>query len=221
MTADNDLYRVSYEFRRRNFRRLTKAFFYVGVTCIGIYTFLHFILFSVTVSSVSMLPSLKKKQIIFASPLKRIYQRGDLVVVKPLCNKRKEKIGNVFMKIFSLGRLPGIQNKDMASSVLLRRVVAIPGDTVYMKDFVVYIKEKGAAHFLTEFELAKKKYDVTLTSLPELWDNTLGAKGNMNAFTLGDGEYFVLGDNRNAVFDSRAWGALNSSGIKAGVLFVF
>lgn len=220
MNGNNkDLYKVSSEFRRKNFKRFVKTLFYLAVTCAAVFTILHFILFSVTASSVSMLPSIHEKERLFASPLKRDYKRGSLVVIKPLLYKNRRKIIESFIKALSLGRLPLVKERDMGNSLLVRRVIALPGDTVYMKDFVVYIKEKGSQYFLTEFELSKKKYDVTLSSLPEFWDNTIGSQGNVSEFTLKDGEYFVLGDNRNVVFDSRSWGVLTHKRIKAGVLF--
>ena len=100
----------------------------------------------------------------------------------------------------------------------IRRVVALPGDSYYMKDYVLYVKPAGENYYLTEFELASKPYNIRIYSVPVEWDG-MGCSGFMSESKLEAGEYFVLADNRIEGLDSRVYGAVRSDRIKGRVLF--
>ena len=91
----------------------------------------------------------------------------------------------------------------------VRRVVGLPGDTVYMENFILYIKTRDAEHFLTEFELAQDKYNLEIKELPAGWDKSLPLAGSYPKTVLKEGEYFLLCDNGIASDDSRMWGPVN------------
>ena len=75
-----------------------------------------------------------------------------------------------------------------------------------MENFVLHIKTKDSDHFLTEFELTKKNYDIEIKGLPADWDSSLPFSGSYPKTVLKDDEYFVLCDNRIITDDSRLWG---------------
>ncbi|MBR1615783.1 MAG: signal peptidase I, partial [Treponema sp.] len=87
--------------------------------------------------------------------------------------------------------------------------------------YVVYIKPKNESHFLTEFELIDKKYDVEIFTAPTGWDINLGAKSGTKPIVLGEGQYYLLGDNRMECIDSRLWGPVKKNAIKGRVVLQY
>jgi hypothetical protein len=101
---------------------------------------------------------------------------------------------------------------------LIRRLVAFPGDSVYMEDFILHIKPAGSTHYLTEFEVAGRTYNLKLDALPENWTTGLPFSGSYPETRLGDTEFFVLCDNRLSASDSRVWGPVPATRISRKVL---
>ena len=77
----------------------------------------------------------------------------------------------------------------------IKRVIGLPGETVEIKSSSIKITGANGGSFI----LNEKKY------LP----NSLKTEGD-TIITLQDGQYFVLGDNRQFSYDSRRW--MNSLG---------
>jgi signal peptidase I len=83
----------------------------------------------------------------------------------------------------------------------IKRVIAIPGDTLEIKEGIVYINGKA----LNE---------------PYRKDppNDMDSYGPV---TLPPGKYFVMGDNRNDSYDSRYWGYVPRENILGTPLFIY
>jgi signal peptidase I len=85
------------------------------------------------------------------------------------------------------------------SRALIKRVIGLPGETVVLTGNNVEII--NSAH-----------PDGFTLSEPYLDPNNYGGATNMRV-TLGNDQYFVLGDNRRVSADSRSWGVLPKSDI--------
>jgi len=81
----------------------------------------------------------------------------------------------------------------------VKRVIGLPGETIRMHSGTVFVNEVE----LDEPYLAEKD------------------RSNVAEITLGEGEYFVLGDNRAHSNDSRSWGAVPEANIRGKVWMVY
>lgn len=86
-------------------------------------------------------------------------------------------------------QLPSNPERD-----LIKRLIAIPGDTIEFRDTQVYING-----MLIDEPYLTRACDVSVCS-DSIWQ-------------LGDDDYFMMGDNRNLSTDSRSFGAIHSDHI--------
>ena len=159
-----------------------------------------------------MFPEISTGDMVLMTPIysQASAKRGDLVVIDDTLSQNKSFFKSVVNTLtgfftFQLLRPFDLQSEDAYS---IRRIVGLPGDTLYMENFVLHIKTKDSSHFLTEFELAQQNYDIEVKDLPEHWDSSLPFSGAYPETVLKEGEYFVLCDNRIITDDSRLWGAV-------------
>lgn len=212
----------SFEYKKKQQMKVTRAII-LGVSVFALISlFLHCILFSVFTDTASMETDVAKGGIVFVCPFLRNPQRGQIVYISRLDGERLapcQSALNTVVRFFTLQKYaPFGVNSRMTGKSLVRRVVALPGDSYYMKDFVLYVKPAGQQQFLTEFELASKPYNIRIYSVPAEWDG-MGCSGELAVNTLGPHEYFVLADNRIESLDSRVCGPVKSSAIKGRVLW--
>jgi signal peptidase I len=187
------------------------------------------------VESSTMEPTIKSGECIVATPLYSnktenragfsllvAPQRGDLVVVAPAYAGESGQIVrslNSLVAFITFQRFRPFDRKDTwGEKPVIRRVVAFPGDTIYMENFVLHVKTGDSAHYLTEFELAPKTYDLKIDSLPENWSSEMPFSGSFPEMKLGRDEFFVLCDNRLEASDSRVWGTVPAARIRGKVL---
>jgi signal peptidase I len=155
----------------------------------------------------------------FATP-----RRGDLVMLVPPWRADGNFFGRFASHVvgfFTLGRVhpryAGEGQKSWEVSLVARRVIAVPGDQVYMEGGVFYVKSKGQVKFRHECEAAGKRYELKAAAVP-LRDARQFFSTEMAPRLLGQDEYFVAADNRSAGLDSRDWGPVGAADLRGLVL---
>lgn len=147
------------------------------------------------IPSGSMIPSLligdrlivEKVSYYFSDP-----QRGDIVVFYPP-DPSFEPQGNSARFFRWLG--------FTRQAAYIKRVVALPGETIRIEDGQVYINDKPLQENYTNSEY------------PDF--------DNMSAKTIPEDHYFMMGDNRGNSRDSRVWGTLPEKNIIGRTLLRF
>lgn len=157
------------------------------------------------IPSGSMIPTLLVGDRIFVEKVTRFYKtpaRGDVMIFYPPFAEPDNSFWGVFK------RLTGFGCKDIA---YIKRVIGLPGDKLEVKaeldgSHSVYINDQ-----LLDEPYVKSKFEY------------LPCTENMycGPFTIPEGNYFMLGDNRGNSQDSRFWGFLPEDRFIGRAKFLF
>jgi signal peptidase I len=219
-------YDYLYALRKEAQIKIRNIILLTGSIILFLVLFFRFVTYPVVVQSISMEPNFSSRSFVFITPLTAAsakfpalftVDRGDVALVSyempakiPLHRRILEQV--VAFCTFQQVSLNNARHNVTFSSAL-SRVAGMPGDTVYMKDHILYIKPQGETHFFTEFELSDKKYNIVVQSVPLDWDPSLGIAGEFSEIILGDNQFFFLCDNRSTSADSRLWGPVEGKRI--------
>ena len=189
---------------KKIFKKLEKGttayeiFDWVRTICIGILAGIFIVVFLVQRDDVygsSMMPTLSQGDLIFTQKISNYfnsYKRGDIVVLDG-------------------AGMEGYTKKEY----LVKRIVGLPGETVRIADGNVYIKPAGS----NDFYLLQENYLPSGTKTIMMDD---GIRKGYNEITLGENEYYCLGDNRPVSNDSRNLGPFEKKRIiSVAVIRVF
>lgn len=181
---------------------------------------------SVVQKSVAMEPTLEAGERFFALPLGygprvRLFglvlpgfrqpRRGDLALVRPgyvVEPGFAGRLADPFVRFFTLEHRRVDDGAGWDSSLQIKRVIGLPGDTVRIERFIAYVRPPDRHEFVDEFALAGREYELLTEDRPGDWEPLDPFGAALESITLGKGEYFVLSDHRTIGFDSRHWGAI-------------
>ena len=211
--------------RRRRIRGLVGFFLLLLATYLLVTTFLIELY---RVSDDAMSPAVEAGELLLASPLAtRISEpgRGDLIVVEnPAYTELnwRSHAGRRLLHMVTGGRRSALGNdRSGGSSLLLRRVIALPEERILMNNYEFLLRREG--RWVSELDLIETTYSPGLPadrSGPLLWPavNTPGSP-DAPARTVPQDHYFLSADQRGGPLDSRSWGPLPAERVHATVLF--
>jgi signal peptidase I len=115
---------------------------------------------------------------------------------------------------------------------LVKRLVGIPGDTLYMRDDLLFVngmeqrQGHGAAARATGDPNAydplfewQRRYELKGSRFPD--PPPRPTLGNWGPLVIPPGNYFMLGDSRHASKDGRYWGLVPRENFRARPIFVY
>lgn len=179
------------------------------------------ILSSYQADSVSMEPAIPREGRILATPIYygssipfsgkalpgiREPLRGDVVVVTPPQVEPdpwylRTLDGIVRFFTLQMVSLDTTRKREWENREVIKRIIAIPGDTVRMVGYKAEIRPAGEESFVSESNLIQG-LSIQYPELPPGWDDGHPFSGNRTELTLKEGEFFLLGDNRGEGMDS-------------------
>jgi signal peptidase I len=93
------------------------------------------------------------------------------------------------------------------STDLIKRIVAVAGDTIEIRNKAVYVNGQHVEDAHAYFEDAHISQN--------------GQRDNYGPEVVPPGKFFVLGDNRDKSYDSRFWGFANVADVKGKATFIY
>lgn len=228
-------HKYSYTAQREERRTVIMIVLFLVILLV-LFTFIHSTALTMyRVKTETMRPTLQTDELVISTPLYSTAsdtasgfsllipsRRGDIVVIGPRNTDRPGRVKRMirsFVSFVTFQRvIPFSANDTPGKKPVIRRLLGLPGDSLYMDKGILYIKPSGSQHFLTEFELVSSRYELQIDDLPEAWDTQLPFSLAFQEITLGEGEYFVLCDNRIKAGDSRIWGPVSAKQITGRVI---
>jgi signal peptidase I len=109
------------------------------------------------------------------------------------------KLGDIVVFVY-----PEDKSKDF-----IKRIIGTPGDTVEIRNKVVYVNGKPIKEEYTRFADGAEI------------DTFARQRDNLPPITVPPGKYFALGDNRDRSYDSRFWGFVEEDALIGKAIFIY
>ncbi|HLW70856.1 MAG TPA: signal peptidase I [Candidatus Binataceae bacterium] len=123
---------------------------------------------------------------------------GEIPYGKYLFQLERVHRGDVVVFVY-----PEDQTKDF-----IKRVVAIPGDVVEIKNGMLILNGVQVDAPYTHFEVGPN-------------ERSTSPRDTLEAVRIQPGQYFMMGDNRDRSYDSRFWGPVSRDAIEGRAMFIY
>ena len=123
-------------------------------------------------------------------------------------------------------------NGEDPTPTLVKRLVGMPGDTLYMRDGLLYAN--GVAHPQSPEAATNRKGDPNAASPLMDWQHKIELAGSRfgpppkapvldrwGPLLIPRGTYFMMGDNRYESKDSRYWGVVPRANVRGRPMFIY
>lgn len=204
--------------RKRNKTPAGSAIEFVVIIAVAIglaFAIQQFLVKPFRIPSPSMVPTLKVGQRVLVNRLGPHFgdpSRGDIVVFKPPkgADPNVDSCGNP--KEPDNGRACDKSTPEQSNSNFIKRVVAIPGDWIEIRNNRVYLAKRQTGPFKEQNEPFINKADQSCD--PPLCNLR-------KPIQVPPGHFFMMGDNRAQSDDSRKWGPVPKKWIIGRAFFTY
>lgn len=161
------------------------------VIAVAVYFVISFFFGTITVISTSMLPTLEEGDMLILSKIGG-YEQGDIVSFQSELSINEQDIAR-------MNPIQKLVTKVGDKKNLIKRIIAVPGDKIVIKDGVVMVND---------------------AVIDEPYINTM-TNGDISIDEIPEGKYFCMGDNRQVSKDSRdpGVGLIDESSISGKAIF--
>ncbi len=189
-----------------------------------------FVVQAFKIPSGSMLPTLQIGDHLFVN--KFIYGSQMPFTLKRLWHLKEVKRYDVVVFLCPPSALSEEDRRSGIKKDFIKRAIGIAGDTIEIKDKVLYINGEKFndpdGHFSHPFTYPKIGMGRTPEEYQSGWEKgefvyqpIESVRDNFGPIKVPAGHFFVMGDNRDGSFDSRFWGPLPEKFLKGRALLVY
>lgn len=186
----------SKSFARRIYNITDFLALFVIACCIFQFIF-TFGFFKADVSGSSMSPTLREGNVLIVRSNNNV-DNFDIVIVEYDSNKNISDVG--------------IDDNEL----LVKRLIAKSGDSFNITNGVLILNDRA---YSENYVIYKKKFNSLNPNLSQFVGKGLTYDATLDRYTVSDGYYFVLGDNRDNSLDSRTFGLVSQEQIIGKVVY--
>ena len=202
-----------------------------GVSAVFLAFFIMaFVLQAFKIPSESMKPTLLIGDHLFVN--KFIYGPQLPFTLKRMWHFRDVKRYDVVVFLCPPQALSETDRRDDVKKDFIKRLIGLPGDTIEIRDKVLYVNGQKAddphGTFIDPAVKPKAKLFKTQAEYQSHWQNgefvymqTEWIRDNFGPIQVPPDSIFVMGDNRDGSFDSRFWGPLPEKYLKGRAWLVY